>query len=295
MSFRDNYLFSHFDFSNHSERDVVFETPVMRNAEEEPSSWGERFRKWLEERYGQQDNNDPETPEQPEQPETPTQPNELLAEYTSAAEGSEFNVHINFVGDHWTPELQQAFIDSADYLSTVITGDLRDINSYGYNVDDISITAELVNMDGYGGKLGHAGPVNLRSDNNLPFTASMQFDIADAESLLRSDGWMDTVLHEMTHALGFGSIWGYQGLISGTTFTGENATAVYEELFEIENAGGVPTDSYGGHWSETVLGSDLMSPYLNYGSEAELSTLTLAALEDMGYDTVFDMDTFLAA
>ncbi len=293
---RDSFLFSRSAFAERSTEGEASSNLPRYNVEEEEKSWAERFRDWLESRNNQQEDNNNETPGSGggEGNNPPPITSELLTEYTSSAQGSDFNVHIQFVGENWTPELQKAFIDSGDYLSSVITGDLRDINSYGYNVDDISITAELTPIDGPGRALGQAGPTTLRSDNNLPFTASMQFDIADAESMLRNGGWEETVLHEMTHSLGFGTIWVYQGLISGTNFTGENATTVYEELFNIENAAGVPTDSYGGHYSETALGSDLMSPYLSYNSEAELSDLALAALEDMGYDTVFDLDTFLA-
>ncbi len=294
---RDSFLFSKSVTQDQSTYPLISQSYTIASVEEETRSWAERFRDWIESRNNQQEESETSTPgdESSENNNTPTQPTELLSEYTSSAKGSGFNIHIQFAGDQWTPELQKAFINASNYLSSVITGDLRDINSYGFNVDDISITAELTPIDGPGRALGQAGPTYTRSDNNLPFTASMQFDIADADSMLQSGGWAETVLHEMTHSLGFGTVWTYMGLTSGTNFIGENATAVYEELFDIENMAGVPTDTYGGHFSEAVLGSDLMSPYLSYGSEPELSDLALAALEDMGYDTVFDLDTFLAA
>ncbi len=59
------------------------------------------------------------------------------------------------------------------------------------------------------------------------------------------------------------------------------------------DAGG-PTFTAGAHWEESLFGTDLMSGYLTAGTQPELSQLSIASLEDMGYDTIFDYDSFMA-
>ncbi len=237
------------------------------------------------------------------EPEPPAEP-QLLTEYTSSAEGSDFNVHIDFVGE-WSIELQNSFTGAADYLSSIITGDLMDVMLNGEFVDDITITAELTEIDGAGGILGQAGPTYVRSADFMPVAGMMQFDVADADNFNAMGYWDSIVLHEMTHTLGFGSLWSYKGLSDGLgtdspTFTGANATAVYEKTFGLTDTNGVPIENDGGagtagaHWEESLFGTDLMSGYLTAGIEPELSQLSIASLEDMGYDTIFDYDSFMA-
>ncbi len=238
-----------------------------------------------------------------EDPEPPAEP-QLFTEYTSSAEGSDFNVHIEFVGE-WSIELQNSFVASADYLSSIITGDLMDVMLNGEFVDDITITAELADIDGAGGVLGQAGPTYVRSADYMPVAGMMQFDVADADNFNAMGYWDSIVLHEMTHTLGFGSLWSYKGLANGLgtdnpTFTGANATAVYEKTYGLTDTNGVPIENDGGagtagaHWEESLFGTDLMSGYLTAGTQPELSQLSIASLEDMGYDTIFDYDSFMA-
>ena len=104
---------------------------------------------------------------------TPT----LVGTYTSGdatiADSAEFNIDIEFYGS-WTDDLKADFIWAADYLSTIITGDVADIgNFFGEFVDDIVIEASLVDIDGPGGVLGQAGPTYIRTDGGLPVAAIM--------------------------------------------------------------------------------------------------------------------------
>ena len=65
-------------------------------------------------------------------------------------------------------------------------------------------------------------------------------DIGTAESL----GMLDELfMHEFLHAMGFGTTWTREGLLSGKTFIGQNAMDVYD--------GPVPYDG-NGHLSESV-------------------------------------------
>lgn len=228
-----------------------------------------------------------------------------LSTYTSgSSDGSGYNIKINFQGSNWTTANQQAFIDAADELSTIITGDLTSHNG----VDDLEINAQIRTIDGSGGVLGMAGPTSMRSfgeDKYLPSKGVMYFDIADANSLIRSGGWETVVLHEMFHVLGFGVIWDDLNLIRDVSpgssvdyrFTGKNAMHEYEQLFPGKFASdpnshlGVPVESSGGsgtagsHWDEEVFGKEMMTGYYNPGTY--MSNMTIGALEDMGYETTY--------
>ena len=214
----------------------------------------------------------------------------------------EFNIKIDFKGG-WTDSLKEDFITAADTLSNIITDDIPDIdNFFGDFVDDIVIEASLVNIDGPGGVLGQAGPTYIRSDGYLPVAAVMQFDVADATKLDDEGLWDDVVLHEMIHSLGFGVLWDMMGLVDsyvstdgsfGYRFNGEAANQalaeVYPELADgfgvmIESDGGAGTA--GGHWDEATFGNELMTGYIDDGVNV-LSDVTIASLEDMGYQTTW--------
>ena len=229
----------------------------------------------------------------------------LLDGYTSGrgevGRKSGFNVTIDFEGS-WTAALQQKFVVAAEYLSTIIRGDLRDRGG----IDDIEITARLSDIDGPGSVLGQAGPTMIRRASDLPFRGEMEFDRADAASYDRQGLFDEIVLHEMMHALGFGTVWDRMGLTDGGTtldglvFAGRNAAVAFGALFPglyddgtpdrlgvpLETSGGPGTA--GGHWDENTFHRELMTGYLD--RRAYVSGLTVAALEDMGYRTVFDAD-----
>jgi hypothetical protein len=108
------------------------------------------------------------------------------------------------------------------------------------------------------------------------------------------------IRHEMGHTLGMTSLWVKLGLrvnpspvggppvdtyyagsngiagfdlIGGTSYTGGNKVPV-------ENSG--PTGTINVHWRESVLANELMTGYLNDGSNP-LSQLTVRSLIDLGY------------
>jgi len=217
-------------------------------------------------------------------------------------DSQEFNIDINFTGD-WSEQLQEAFITAADTLSSIITEDIPDVlNFFGETVDDIVIEASLASIDGIGGVLGQASPTYVRSDSYLPVAASMQFDSADALGYSDSGLWDDIVLHEMLHSLGFGALWETMGLIDTLydaqgnidyRFNGESANQALGELYpEFDDALGVKVESDGeegtvaGHWDEEAYNSELMTGYLNETGNV-LSAVTIASLEDMGYQTTW--------
>lgn len=223
-----------------------------------------------------------------------------LSSYVSGDIGG-YNIETKFKGD-WTVDLQSAFIDASELISDFITGDIADVFFRGKVIDDIRIDAELMNIDGAGGILGQAGPTAIRTADYLPATAVMQFDVADADAFNAVGLWDDIVFHEMLHSVGFGTVWGYQGLLDGAgtdnpLFNGAAATAVYERDFNVTDAAGVPVEQDGGggtrdsHWDEETFGNEIMTGYIDQSNY--LSEMTVASLEDTGYQTYWDDDIFI--
>jgi hypothetical protein len=199
-----------------------------------------------------------------------------------------FNITLRMTG--LTTKQEEIFWRAAARWAEVIIGELPDA-TYGVLVDDLLIDASVVAIDGPKGTLGQAAPDKLRGGSYLPYHGWMQFDSADLAEM--ADGSLYAVaLHEMGHVLGVGSIWSYFGLLAGAgtsnpRFIGTQATAEYNNIFGT-SATGVPVENTGGsgtrdsHWRESVFGNELMTGYLNSGSNP-LSRVTVASLADMGY------------
>ena len=218
------------------------------------------------------------------------------AAYTSGpADGSTgFNITIKFEGT-WSQAIYDIFVAAADFYTALIVGDLQDVTvtsgrgkrATTETIDDITITASLITIDGSGGVLGRAGPTAVRTDNSLPATAIMEFDVADADAFTAAGLFDDIVLHEMGHALGFGTIWDRLGLINpDNTFGGALASAEHalqfngDDTISIETDGGQGTAF--GHWDDAEYTNELMTGYIsdpNY-----FSYFSAASFGDLGYE-----------
>ena len=168
------------------------------------------------------------------------------------------------------------FRQAAARWSQAIVGDIPAATYNGVAVDDLLIDASASPIDGPGGVLGQAGPDVIRSGSSLPIHGTMQFDSADLAQLEASGQLFSTVLHEMGHVLGIGTIWEARGLLAGAgtsnpRFVGVQATAAYNQLFG-RNETGVPVENSGGpgtadgHWRESVFNNEVMTGYLNSGT-----------------------------
>jgi hypothetical protein len=106
------------------------------------------------------------------------------------------------------------------------------------------------------------------------------------------------IVHEMGHALGYGTIWPNLNLLAGATpppgtdphFTGTQATAAFNAVGGQSYVAGlkVPVENTGGegtadaHWRESVFGSELMTGFVDAGVNP-LSRVTVASMGDLGY------------
>lgn len=175
-------------------------------------------------------------------------------------------------------------------------------------INDIVIQVRFDSIDGPGKVLGHSGPCFVRAaPDNRPVFGTIMLDTADVASLNASGHLNEVVLHEMGHVLGFGTLWDstyanclklpsssssqpdtYYGCaqararfdsIGGTSYTGGNKVPV-ENCVGITGCG---DGTWNSHWRESVFFNEVETGYLNNGVPNPLSTLTIAAMADLGY------------
>ncbi|MDE2752487.1 MAG: hypothetical protein OXI83_07935, partial [Gemmatimonadota bacterium] len=169
-------------------------------------------------------------------------------------------------------------------------------------VDDLLIYVQIREIDGPAGVFGGAGPCQIRADNSLPVVGVMFFDLGDMDGLESVGHLEGTILHEMAHVIGFGTLWDHLGLLENpasgfggqdTRFAGDSAVAAWgrirgdtypdDELVPVQHQGGEGV--WNGHWRELVFRSELMTPFPDRGLNP-LSVLSLASIVDVGYEGV---------
>lgn len=233
-----------------------------------------------------------------------------LSTSVDAAIRSDFTPIVRFQGTPPAAAVQEAFLQAADRIHAIITGDLSDVPVFNFDlarcgiqggtlsevIDDVVIYAVVAPMDGAGKVLASAGPCVTRTQSRLPVIGVMRFDSEDIPSLLASGGLAGVVLHEMLHVMGIGPAWRARNLIAGSgsadpRFTGTQAgfhciaaggaAACADQTVPLENVGGSGTVEV--HWRESVFDSELMTGIVEIGSVMPLSSMSVASLEDIGF------------
>lgn len=227
-----------------------------------------------------------------------------------------FTIQVNYTGDL---AYQPYFTAAANTWQTLLVGyqngALQAVSSgssynqipplpLGSPLTTVFISANVSPIDGPGLILGSAGPTGIALDfaNYILTTdGAMTFDSADAANLVTAGMFDDVVMHEMAHVLGFGTLWGLNGVYNTGTgeFLGTNATAYWQSEFgqtgtpDIELAGGAGTAN--AHWNENTGGAgltgissddgdmrnELMTGWLN--SPTFISDMTIASFIDIGF------------
>lgn len=238
-----------------------------------------------------------------------------------------YEVNVEFTGNNFSNARKKVFIQAAQRWMTIVQGDLVDIplrdgflpaSSSICNfptpevnievIDDLLIFANITPIDGPGKILGQAGPVGLRTSNELPLIGCMQFDEADIATLEKEGTFSQVILHEMGHVLGYGSLWQPIQFTNGeffnsrdllspacdttntpSSFNGRNAVLEYGVLGEVGNP---PVENNFGagtrcsHWDEDTFDNELMTGFLGGTTSTTvnpISALTIASMEDLGY------------
>ena len=184
-------------------------------------------------------------------------------------------------------------------------------------IDDLRIYARVGSIDGAGGTLALAGPAFVRVSSDLPAVSRITLDMDDIGRFAATD-LRGVVLHEIAHALGFGTRWDVLGLLVSpsvdedgepispapdTHFNGTNAIAAFDavggtsytgEKVPVENMGGSGTAD--AHWRNSVFGlRELMNGYRILGSRTAeaMSLVTIQSMADLGYTVdVDEADTY---
>lgn len=171
-------------------------------------------------------------------------------------------------------------------------------------IDDIRIVVRIESIDGPGGTAGSAGPRVVRSISGRPAISAIRLDRDDV-SRISTAALRDLALHEMAHALGFGTNWSRLGLLRNpsanadpnaplpdTHFTGANAIRAFDAAGGAGYAGGkVPVENTGGsgqadsHWRQSVFGGELMIGSFSASTSTQLpmSAITVQSMADLGY------------
>ena len=227
---------------------------------------------------------------------------------------SEFDINIWAPPGELSGRLGTAVSYGVRFWESAITGDLppvRIIRAHGdcpgpslvgETIDDVTISVRERRIDGAGGTLAQAGPCSVRT-GGLPAVGKMIFDTDDV-ARLNQQQLNDTVVHEIAHVLGFGTLWRdllrAPSLVNGrpvggrdTYFAGRRAISAFDSVggsgyrrskVPVEN----DTSEYGagsldGHWRESIFGHENMSPSINRDRSNPVSIVTIESFADLGY------------
>jgi len=227
---------------------------------------------------------------------------------------------LRFYGAPVSPSRQAVFTNAANRMRALIVGLLPPVLATNVDMSGCTgqsplnetiqgtvIYASVDAIDGPGGTLAQAGPCYIRSTGGVDdFRTSigvMKFDAADISGLENSGNFQEVITHEMMHVIGLGTFWDETGKnllinkgVPGTAYTGAagvagcralpGGTLVCQTTVPVEDCVGVTSPcgpgNRDGHWKETTFKSELMTGYLNTGSNP-LSIMTIRSFEDLGY------------
>lgn len=171
---------------------------------------------------------------------------------------------------------------AAKTLSSIVVGDVPAVAS-GFKdgfVDDLYVKV-MVDNSITGTLLGYAGPEEMRDGSKLPSAADMYTTAAVLGRLGQAQA-VDFIVHETMHAMGLGTLWSNLKLLNTSgNYIGANALDAYRQLTGKPGLTSVPVDSGSGHFSESALGNEILTPVI--GKNSYVSIVSIGALEDLGY------------
>ena len=202
------------------------------------------------------------------------------------AAATSFNINLSFLGG-LTASQERVFERAEAFWEGRIAG-YQD----GISITGLTISAAGIPVDGEGGFAGLATPMGSVVQNGFTLAtfSTMQFDTSDLAALEGNGTLFDVVVREMAHAIGFGTMWSFNGLyVNGSgLYSGANALAAYREEFD-PDAEFIPVELNGGLgsadilWAENWAGGpdELMTASVD--TPTFISNTTLASLEDIGF------------
>lgn len=213
---------------------------------------------------------------------------------------SAFDIEIVYAGSNLSDDQKTLIESSVAVWEEVIIGDLPNVGG----IDDLQITFFAEAVDGPLGILAFARPSAFRDPsvgNNLsdfqgnPVGLSSEGEITiDSADINASRAFVETVVHEIGHVVGIGSMWDNYLINRGTagvSYIGEKGVEEYSRLFG-QTFSSVPVEpQVEGHWDANALANEMMNPFSSGGFDlppdadplSALSRLTIGAMEDFGY------------
>lgn len=207
--------------------------------------------------------------------------------------------------------LTEAVDKAAGRIRAMVTAGLVPVRVSGFDCEG---TTETVRIDetvhglvvlvsyvqlGSSGTLASSGPCIVRRHGKLPLVSVVQFNagslnIQNAVSSGNSQLLETVAVHELFHALGFGTVWeDFPGIVTGTddpVFRGSRAVAAAKEMAHAPASWvGIPVENLGfqgttgAHWRESELVDELMTGFVNEAGLNPLSAASIASLGDLGY------------
>lgn len=171
--------------------------------------------------------------------------------------------------------------------------------------DGLDLDISVVPIDGPGNVLAFAGPtrtIDYGAPNGfngaLADEGIVRIDEDDIAAMIIRDSFRDTLMHEMFHAIGSGTLWERHGLVDSTGFayTGSHALDFYQRETGDMHAGFVPLETgggpgtAGGHWEDDdpyfvdrLNQRQEINTGTDFGFETFISNVTLASFRDIGY------------
>jgi hypothetical protein len=159
---------------------------------------------------------------------------------------------------------------------------------------NLMLFVRVRNIDGAKSALANSGVCLVSQGSNLPVMSLITIDSEDIAYMDANGLLSGVILHEMGHAIGFSStIFSPKSLLGGSSanpfFTGITGRVEFAKRkpgytgtpVPLENVGGAGTVS--SHWRQSVFGDELMVGFVSPGAILPLSTVTIGAMQDLGY------------
>ena len=239
---------------------------------------------------------------------------DIIVNYTAAGvpkDGSEDNVDNPTLTISFTDRQKQLFGAAETFWESVLTG-FQGVAAPVYHIE-----AYMTDADGPYDILAFAAANTIVTEGSFQraIDGYMQFDSADfgpgGQFAADEDLFLDSAIHEIGHALGFGSdILDFNDLLQTTG--GATSYIGAKGLAEFNTANGTNVTSLamepgGGHWAECWIDiaknlpcatdkndQELMTP-LAFDGIATLNAATIGVFRDIGYTTVDPREILLPA
>lgn len=202
------------------------------------------------------------------------------------------------------------FRQARDTWTDIVTQGLPDFDSSGVPpnllpespcslpsvIDDLYICIQIKEFDRKDDNvIASAAPRFARTKDEaagnpgLPVTGFMSINEEKVNELIGDGIYQQVIEHELSHVLGFGTLWGREGLTEAVGddtcyYRGTNAVSEYRALSRCDD---LPLEGCG-HWSD-CMGRELLTATIDKNTGTALSRVTIAAMEDLGYVVDYSM------